>query len=83
MPLAVELENWGATVEFHDPFVESWDLPGRSVPRVENLEQALREADVTALLQNHRDYDLDTVGRTARRLLDTRGVVRAEGVERL
>jgi UDP-N-acetyl-D-glucosamine dehydrogenase len=83
VPLARELEAWGATVEFHDPFVEKWGLPDRTVDRVEDLERALREADVTALLQNHSDYDLDFIGATARRLFDTRGVVRADGISRL
>jgi UDP-N-acetyl-D-glucosamine dehydrogenase len=83
VPLARELEAWGATVEFHDPFVEKWDLPDRTVDRVQDLEQAMREADVTALLQNHADYDLDFIGATASRLFDTRGVVRTDGVYRL
>lgn len=81
--LARELEAWGAAVEFHDPFVDTWHLPGRSVARVDNLDLALREADVTVLLQNHSCYDLDSIAASAVRLFDSRGVVQAPGVVRL
>ncbi len=82
-PLAVRLAAMGARVVFHDPHVTTWIVADEHVPRVDDLDEALRGADVSVLLQTHADYDVDHVATTARLLFDTRGVVRADGVARL
>ncbi len=82
--VARELRQAGARVEYHDPFVQSWIVDGEEVPVVEDLARSLAAADVSLLLQNHDVFDLDLIGRGARRLLDTRGVVEVRpGVQRL
>lgn len=83
VPLARQLLAKGATVQFHDPHVEQW----RAVPeaeRVEDAAAAVAEADLTILVQNHRDYDVDALAAAAQVLFDTRGVVgEGEKVSRL
>ena len=81
--LAELLIDAGADVWFHDPHVSTWVVDGREVPRADELEPALSAADVTILLQDHREYELDLVASHARRLFDTRGVTRGPRIARL
>jgi len=84
VPLAQRLRALGATVSFHDPLVPVWRIDGeKPLDRVPDLDTALRDADVSVLLQNHRDYDPDHLAATARLLFDTRGVTDADRVARL
>ncbi|GAA2657142.1 MULTISPECIES: nucleotide sugar dehydrogenase [Nonomuraea] len=84
LPVARALLELGAELSFVDPHVKQWSVDGTSVPREEDLAEAVSNADVTLLLQQHAAFDLDLVEDKARLVLDTRGVL-AEGerVERL
>ncbi|MDX6242065.1 MAG: UDP-N-acetyl-D-glucosamine dehydrogenase [Kribbellaceae bacterium] len=84
VPLARRLRGMGAVISFHDPYVPVWTLGGeKPLDRVPNLDTALREADISVLLQHHRAYDPDHLSTTARLLFDTRGVTHADGIARL
>jgi UDP-N-acetyl-D-glucosamine dehydrogenase len=74
-PIAHKLLTRGAIVSYHDPYVPEWRVKDQTVTRTEDLESALAEADITILLQSHACYDLSWIARTARLLLDTRGVI--------
>jgi len=84
VPIARRLRELGAEVVYADPYVKDWRVDGVAVPREEDLERAVVEADVTLLLQQHAAFDLGLVEERARLVLDTRGVL-ADGdrVERL
>ncbi|VXB53712.1 nucleotide sugar dehydrogenase [Aeromicrobium sp. 9AM] len=82
-PLAQLLLDKGANLVFHDPHVEEWTPNGVSVTRADDLDKALATADVSVLLQNHRDYDLASIAATAKKLFDTKGATDDEGVARL
>jgi nucleotide sugar dehydrogenase len=82
-PIAVELRDKGAQVEFHDPHVVSWRLGAESLTRVDDLDSALAGADVVVLLQNHSDYDLPSITARAACLFDTRGATSGPKVVRL
>ena len=82
-PLAQLLLAKGAELVFHDPHVQTWMPGGEAVTRADDLDAALRTADVSVLLQNHRAYDLAHVASTARRLFDTKGATDSPAVERL
>jgi len=73
--IARKLRARGAAVAYHDPYVTEWQVDGEAVPRAADLQAAVAAADLVILLQAHRDYDLALIARTARLLLDTRGVV--------
>lgn len=83
--VARHLMTRGALVQFHDPYVASWQVPGGCLNRVSDLDAALEAADLTILLQAHRDYDLEGLASRTHLLFDTRGQVRgnADNVERL
>jgi UDP-N-acetyl-D-glucosamine dehydrogenase len=86
VPLAAKLSAMGAEVRFHDPYVEVWNAaehgqPENLVKGEQDLDTAVREADVVVLVQAHSEYlsgALDGI-----RVFDTRGALSGESVERL
>jgi UDP-N-acetyl-D-glucosamine dehydrogenase len=74
-PLARNLLARGARLSYHDPYVPDWQLDGQAIPRAEDLDAALADADLVILLQAHQAYDPAQLTRAARLLLDTRGVI--------
>ncbi|GAB3444331.1 nucleotide sugar dehydrogenase [Phycicoccus ginsengisoli] len=86
-PLAKRLLEWGADVSYHDPFVAEWTIKGAGDTRltcVDDLDKALESADIVVLLQNHHEYEADSLSRRAGVLLDTRGAFEESAVvERL
>jgi UDP-N-acetyl-D-mannosaminuronate dehydrogenase len=57
------------------PFYPGPGLGGHCNPvrRADDLDAEIAHADLVILLQDHTAYDLDSIDRTARLLLDTRG----------
>jgi UDP-N-acetyl-D-glucosamine dehydrogenase len=76
-PLARKLLARGARLSYHDPYVPSWLIDGRSIPLADDLDAALADADLVILLQAHQAYDPAQLAGAARLLLDTRGVIPA------
>ncbi|GGK73570.1 UDP-N-acetyl-D-glucosamine dehydrogenase [Sphaerisporangium melleum] len=84
VPVARVFLDLGAELVFADPHVKRWAVDGVEVPREDDLEEAVRRADVTVLLQQHAAFDLDMVQERAQLILDTRGVLtEGDRVERL
>ncbi|MGW3205876.1 nucleotide sugar dehydrogenase [Streptomyces sp. NPDC001135] len=81
--IAVRLMELGASVSYHDPYVASWNVLDRPVPRADALYEAAAEADLTILLQHHRTYDLQGLSVKAQLLLDTRGATPTGTAHRL
>jgi len=82
-PIAIELRDKGADVEFHDPHVEAWRVGVETLNCVDDLDAALARADLVVLLQNHSAYDLAGIVARAPRLFDTRGATSGPKVVRL
>ncbi|MEU4675469.1 nucleotide sugar dehydrogenase [Micromonospora sp. NPDC023737] len=83
VPLARLLHGLGAKLSYHDPHVEHWDAFGGSVPRVDDLQSAVAQADLVILVQSHRSYDVDQLASQAKRFFDTRGVTTGDDAYRL
>ncbi|MFJ8186105.1 nucleotide sugar dehydrogenase [Streptomyces sp. NPDC096105] len=81
--IAVRLMELGASVSYHDPHVPSWTVLDRPVPRADSLYEAVADADLTILLQQHRTYDLQGLSVKAQLFLDTRGATPAGAAHRL
>jgi nucleotide sugar dehydrogenase len=75
-PIVQALRTAGARVRYHDPYVPAWTVDGKPVPAVADAQAGAAEADLTILLQDHREYDLALLTTGARLLLDTRGRTR-------
>ena len=69
-PIARKLLQRGAQLSFHDPFVKSWTVDDRDVPRADG---PVADADLTILLQAHSAYDLADIAARSHLLFDTRG----------
>ena len=73
--VARRLRARGADLCYHDPYVADWQVDGSPVRRADSLQGELAAADLTILLQEHSAYDLESIARESRLLLDTRGHV--------
>ena len=83
VPLARRLRGWGAEVTYFDTYVPEWRPEGRDGPVLHSetdLGEALRDADVALLLQQHSTVDRDVLQRSGVPVLDTKGVL-VEGGE--
>jgi UDP-N-acetyl-D-glucosamine dehydrogenase len=76
IPLVKTLTQQGALLRFHDPLVKQFSVSGQDIPRVDHVDEALADADICVLLQNHQEYDVDAMSLVSRRFFDTRGVTR-------
>ena len=83
VPIARQLLELGARLSYHDPAVLDWSVPG--VPRVDDgdLFDAVAQADLVILLQDHAVYDVDKLADGSRRFFDTRGVTTTDRANRL
>ena len=79
LPLARSLRNLGAQVGYGDPFVRHWTVDQYAICGEQQLDRAVAEADLVVLLQSHSAFDLEMISRTARLVLDTRGVLQRRG----
>jgi UDP-N-acetyl-D-mannosaminuronate dehydrogenase len=79
-PIARKLLQRGAVLSYHDPYVDSWQVDGRDIPRA---QAPTAQADLTILLQAHTDYDLDSIAANAHLLFDTRGKISGDTVHPL
>ncbi|MFI7141244.1 nucleotide sugar dehydrogenase [Streptomyces massasporeus] len=73
LAVAENLLARGAELVYFDPRVEDWRVAGAPVERAEDYLAAAEAADLTILLQPHREIDLDGLADRARALFDTRG----------
>ncbi|WP_349497349.1 nucleotide sugar dehydrogenase [Actinoplanes regularis] len=73
-PIARALQERGVRVRFHDPYAEELSWRGGHVEREPDLAAALAEADMTVVLQRHREYEAKVLA-GARSLFDTTGKV--------
>ncbi|MEU6593543.1 nucleotide sugar dehydrogenase [Streptomyces sp. NPDC046881] len=71
--VAEQLRARGAELAYFDPRVSGWTVGGCPIERVEDYLAAAESADLTVLLQPHREIDLVLLADRARLLFDTRG----------
>jgi UDP-N-acetyl-D-glucosamine dehydrogenase len=83
LPLAQELLDLGARVDYYDPFVPEWRLDYRTLSRVADLDRAVQDADLLIHLQPHPDYTESRLNDLETLLLDTRGLLSGPRVHRL
>ena len=90
-PLARALLAAGAEVSYHDEFVASWNIDSehghhegdRVYETEKDVYTAAAAADLVILLQNHRGYDLAKLQSSSKVILDTRGLLSGDNVDRL
>ncbi|MDQ3402023.1 MAG: nucleotide sugar dehydrogenase [Actinomycetota bacterium] len=78
-----QLRALGVRVSYHDPHAERFAVDGEDVLREPEALTAAAGADLVILLQDHRCLDLGSIAAVADTVLDTRGRMDGDRVERL
>ena len=66
----------GVDVLYHDPFVPTLDVGGRSLSSVELTDAELRDADIVIITTDHSAFDYNRICALAKRVLDTRNATK-------
>ena len=72
------LQEKGAHVTYHDPFVPDFSHEGLEMTGVVDLDAALAGTDCVVIATDHTGYDWDNIRDQARLLVDTRRAVRPQ-----
>jgi len=77
------LEQKGATVDYHDPYVPVIRADGhhmlKEMHSVPDLMKAVKSADCVVIVTNHKVYDYPGILETARSIVDTRNALGKTG----
>jgi len=68
------LNEEGARVSYHDPYLPRLELPNGTLTSVELTEGCLSSADCVVIATAHSSYDVGQIARQAKLIYDTRGV---------
>ena len=69
------LQEKGAEVHYHDPYIEEISHDGIELKRVADLDQAVKTADCVVIVTNHSVYDYPRILESAARIVDTRNAM--------
>jgi UDP-N-acetyl-D-glucosamine dehydrogenase len=73
------LTSRGAEAKFHDPYFDSVEIDGVSIPRTELTQEALNNADCVVVTAGHSGYDWQWIVDNTPLLVDTRNAT--DGIE--
>jgi UDP-N-acetyl-D-glucosamine dehydrogenase len=73
------LQQKGAVVSYHDPYITSLRHEGLHIDSVPDLMAAVREADCVVIVTNHSSYDYKAILKEAKLIIDTRNALGAQG----
>ena len=73
------LEQKGAHVKYHDPFIPHFDHEGLAMTAVSDLMAEVRAADCVVIITNHKAYDYDAILENAKVIVDTRNALGDRG----
>ncbi len=69
------LKQKGAFVQFHDPYIPVLRSDGLDMASVDDLEEAIKNADCVVIITNHSDYDYRMILENAQCIVDTRNAM--------
>jgi UDP-N-acetyl-D-glucosamine dehydrogenase len=75
LDILVLLHQYGAAVEYHDPYVAKFSEGGHDYKSVPLTEQMLRDVDAVLIVTDHASIDWQLVKRASRLIVDTRHVI--------
>jgi UDP-N-acetyl-D-glucosamine dehydrogenase len=73
------LEQKGADVSYHDPFIPVLDHEGRRMESVQDLMAAVSKADCVVIVTNHSQYNYLEILEAAQLIVDTRNALGKAG----
>jgi len=81
------LRQKGALVDYHDPYIPhiEHETDGWQLDSVQDVMQAVREADVVVIITNHKVYDYRAIVEAASFVFDSRNATRNvnQGMEKV
>ncbi|MBK8935885.1 MAG: nucleotide sugar dehydrogenase [Chloroflexi bacterium] len=77
------LEERGAEVSYHDPYVADFVAAGISFHSIELTQTALEQADCVVIVTNHADYDWDFITNHAQLIVDSRNAIKGKSKNRV
>ena len=69
------LQNQGAEVTYHDPYIPHISDSPIEMERVENLTEEVRSVDCVVIITNHSSYDYGEILENAQCILDARNAI--------
>jgi UDP-N-acetyl-D-glucosamine dehydrogenase len=68
------LQNKGAVVEYHDPYIPHihHEYDGWKMDSVNDMMKSVKEADVVVIITNHKQYDYEAIIESAKFVFDSR-----------
>jgi UDP-N-acetyl-D-glucosamine dehydrogenase len=75
------LQQKGAKVQYHDPFIPHFKHDGWEMESVRSLMPAVRAADVVVIITNHSAYDYAAILKNSSLIVDTRNALGKLGKE--
>lgn len=73
------LEQKGADVTYHDPYVPHIAHEGWEMESVDDLDSALLDSDCVVIITNHKKYDYDDILKKSTLIVDTRNALGKSG----
>ncbi len=73
------LEQKGAQVQYHDPYIPQFKHEGLEMCAVGDLMAAVRAADCVVIVTNHKSYDYAAILEAASLIVDTRNALGSAG----
>ncbi len=77
------LEERGAEVSYHDPYVADFVAAGIAFHSIELTQTALEQADCVVIVTNHADYDWDFITNHAQLIVDSRNAIKGKSKSRV
>ncbi len=69
------LQDKGAIVDYHDPYIQHISADDYELASVENLMQEVESADCVAIITDHSDYDYEEILERAQCIMDARNAL--------
>jgi UDP-N-acetyl-D-glucosamine dehydrogenase len=69
------LEQKGAQISYHDPFIPEILNEGQKMRCVPDLYEAVRQSDCIVIITNHSNYDYEAILKEANLIVDTRNAL--------
>jgi len=73
------LEEKGAKVSYHDPYIPKISHDEINMRSVENLDAAVKSADCVVIVTNHKSYNYKKIMKDANLIIDTRNALHTHG----
>jgi UDP-N-acetyl-D-glucosamine dehydrogenase len=80
------LDDRGATISYHDPYVPTFEVEGREYESVSLTDEQLRESDIVIVVTDHNEIDFKRVADASSLVFDTRNAterINSDSVHRL